>query len=679
MSWNPLPRHRVRLFVLELVVDKKSNKSIFFDRFEEPCRGREGGEGWRGMSLAKTSILLLLQRSGVARARNPIVRGMGLADPHLHVWPSEENSSFYYIYGTHDYSSNNTGFLMKDWWVWSSTDLVEWEEASVLTPNNTPADPATYNECWATDAATDFDGNYFFYLSIGAENVAVVNSSSPTGPWTDALGLPLLPASLGSALDPPTTIRDPSVFWDSYGRGDGEGSAYIIFGTFTYYIARLGNDMMSLAEDPRLVTVINPTGPYGNSTDDKPFIHRKGDVWYLSWGCFYATSNSLYGPYTYRGSFLDTTHIAPAFRTNDTSDGPWYSQGDYQDRHGSFLTAAPARSLALSISGGAGATVGNDYWVGNDRSHSTAPDPANAAFFRTSVMGYVHYRSDGSIAPIVIDGVGVGEYDGRGARIEAENFFRASGLVRKGHEFVVAGGADRFFVEVLNADGAVATLEFPYVRAIGSARGSGDASGDGAVSVSSSGGDGGANGGRVGGDSTTLCFTVWAARGGAPCTPVEVTVLLARMRTGSGEQSDDTSFLSPAPRPLCKLAIDATDDWGTYRMAECCGDIDAGLRDDGAGSIIHGVAAAEMNDTLVALSFQTASPARPVPTERAWNTASNITAGDLSAASAKQQGGGPAGDSSRIDKPTADQQGRRQSSLGTPVVRVDAFSFSWKG
>ena len=99
------------------------------------------------MSFAKTSILLLLQRSGVARARNPIVRGMGLADPHLHVWPSEENSSFYYIYGTHDYSSNNTGFLMKDWWVWSSTDLVEWEEASVLTPNNTPADPATYNEC----------------------------------------------------------------------------------------------------------------------------------------------------------------------------------------------------------------------------------------------------------------------------------------------------------------------------------------------------------------------------------------------------------------------------------------------------------------------------------------------------------------------------------------------------
>ena len=38
--------------------------------------------------------------------------------------------------------------------------------------------------------------------------------------------------------------------------------------------------------------------------DDKPFVHRANGLYYLSWGCFYAVSNSsVYGPYDYVGSF----------------------------------------------------------------------------------------------------------------------------------------------------------------------------------------------------------------------------------------------------------------------------------------------------------------------------------------------------------------------------------------
>jgi arabinoxylan arabinofuranohydrolase len=420
---------------------------------------------------------------GAVNAANPIVSNVGMADPHIHAWSSDPSVDHaFYIYATHDYSANNTGFLMKDWWVWRSADLVSWEEASVLEPENTPADPSTYDACWATDAATNGAGDaYFFYLSIGAEDVAVVNASSPVGPWTDAVGAPLLPASLGSSLNPPTTIRDPSVFWDG-------AAPFIIFGTFTYYVARLGDDMMSLAEKPRLVTVIDPTGPYGNSTDDKPFVHRKDDLWYLSWGCFYSTSNSSYGPYTYRGSFLDTDFIAPAFRTNMT-DGPWYSHGDYADRHGSFFVPSAIKAPGHA---GFGPDLGsvqtsNDYWVGNDRSHSAERDPANAGYFRDSVMGYVHYRVDGSIVPVLIDEVGVGEYDGSAPRIEAENFFTASGAVRKGHEFVEGregaggGGGDRVFMAAVGAS----SLTFPHVRAIGSATGGGGGGGGGGVLICS--------------------------------------------------------------------------------------------------------------------------------------------------------------------------------------------------
>lgn len=68
-------------------------------------------------------------------------------------------------------------------------------------------------------------------------------------------------------------------------------------------MAKLGKDMISLAETPRLVTVHNAYGPFGaNKTDDKPFLHQNAGVYYLSWGCFYATATNPYGPYTYQGT-----------------------------------------------------------------------------------------------------------------------------------------------------------------------------------------------------------------------------------------------------------------------------------------------------------------------------------------------------------------------------------------
>ena len=71
-------------------------------------------------------------------------------------------------------------------------------------------------------------------------------------------------------------------------------------GVFTYYISKLSNDMTSLAETPRLVSFTNHVyGPCGDGkTDDKPFIHKMDETYYLSWGCFYATSSSIYGPFT---------------------------------------------------------------------------------------------------------------------------------------------------------------------------------------------------------------------------------------------------------------------------------------------------------------------------------------------------------------------------------------------
>jgi arabinoxylan arabinofuranohydrolase len=331
---------------------------------------------------------------------------------------------------------------MTDWWVWSSPDLVSWTLADVLLPNATPAAPSDYGSCWATDGAHRKDPatgawEYFFYMSIGKCQTAVMKSTaSPAGPWVNVLGAPLLNASLGDSLSPKACFRDPAVFEDD------DGAHYIISGVFDYYIMRLGDDLVSLAEAPRLVKVLNPTGPYGAKTDDKPFIHKANGLYYLSWGCFYGTSASVYGPYTYAGSAIDTAAISPDFRTNSTS-GPWYSHEDYADRHGSFWTAA-----------------GQWFYASNDRSHST--DRRNAAVFRDTVVGYVHYFANSSIAPVAINGTGVGEY--AAAHVEAENFMALRGGARKVH---LPARGDAFVVAVEEPRGA--TLAFPNVRGLGAA------------------------------------------------------------------------------------------------------------------------------------------------------------------------------------------------------------------
>ena len=172
----------------------------------------------------------------------------------------------------------------------------------------------------------------------------------------------------------------------------GGGDYYLIFGVKTYYIGRLNPDMISFAEKPKPVTIHNSIGSNGpGKTGDKPFLHIYNSTYYLSWGGFYATGQSPYGPFTFRGSVISTSTIAPDFRMNDTNPDPsaWWAAEDQADRHGSFFTLH-----------------GQWYFACNDRSHSS--DEAHPGVYRDPILAYVHYLSNGSIAPIVIDRHGGG-------------------------------------------------------------------------------------------------------------------------------------------------------------------------------------------------------------------------------------------------------------------------------
>ena len=313
-------------------------------------------------------------------AGNPILEGLGVCDPQVRVYGDRA-----YLYATHDESVQSKDFVMHDWWVWSSADLVNWRHECNIRPEDTYYGKSCAS-CWATDAISR-NGKYYFYFSRGPMEIGVMASDSPTGPWMDPLRRPLI--AEGST---PTDARDPGILLDD------DGEAYIIFGVWDFYIARLNPDMISLAEVPRLVVLDQKMGPYGpGKTDDKPFLHKHGGHYYLSWGCYYAMSNNVYGPYIYKASLVIEERVASEFR-----------KGLTMDRHGSFFEMHS-----------------QSYFICNDQSF-----PGSTPVFRNSVISYIHYRNNGEIEPIEITRIGVGQYDARLPRLQAENYFAAAGATK---------------------------------------------------------------------------------------------------------------------------------------------------------------------------------------------------------------------------------------------------------
>ena len=288
---------------------------------------------------------------------NPILPGIGLCDPHVRIFEGKA-----WLYASHDYSPDNTGYRMDDWWVWSSPDLAHWKHEGILRPEQTYWGQPLY-ACWAVDAACR-DGRYYLYFSRGPREIGVVAAPGPGGPWSDPLGKPLIAEG-----DVDTKSRDPGILVDD------DGTAYIVFGTWDFYIAPLADDMVSLADKPRMIELDHKEGPYGpGKTDDKPFLHKRDGLYYLSWGCFYAVSERVEGPYRYRGSIITPEHTDPLFH-----------QGLLMDRHGSFFTFH-----------------GRDYFICNDQSY-----PGSHQFFRNSIIAEVHYLDNGDIAPLELTTRGV--------------------------------------------------------------------------------------------------------------------------------------------------------------------------------------------------------------------------------------------------------------------------------
>src|SRR5436190_3258300 len=162
-------------------------------------------------------------------AHNPIIDA-GLADPSVKVFGGRA-----YIYGTQDFSPNDTTWIAKDWHGLSSSDLVTWVDSGVILGDDSLAWRVRSDRDWAPDV-TFFSNRYYFYFALGddvngvTDMIGVAVGSSPAGPFTDVLGRALVAPSTT-----PTRAIDPMAFQDA------DGSRYLIWGNGRPTIAQLND------------------------------------------------------------------------------------------------------------------------------------------------------------------------------------------------------------------------------------------------------------------------------------------------------------------------------------------------------------------------------------------------------------------------------------------------------
>jgi Glycosyl hydrolases family 43 len=260
----------------------------------------------------------------------PIVSHIYTADPSAHVFEGR-----IYVYPSHDFEAGvpqddlGSHFAMRDYHV-LSMDTV----GGKVTDHGVALDikdvPWAGRQMWAPDAA-EKGGKYFLYFPVKNKQdvfrIGVAVSDKPAGPFKAE------PEAIEGSYS-----MDPAVFKDT------DGKYYMYFGgiwggqlqrwaTGTYVakdtyppndqpaltpkVAQMRADMLGFSEKPRDVVILDEQGKPLTAGDNKrrffeaSWMHKYRGKYYFSYSTgdthfiVYATGDSPYGPFTYRGKILE--------------------------------------------------------------------------------------------------------------------------------------------------------------------------------------------------------------------------------------------------------------------------------------------------------------------------------------------------------------------------------------
>jgi len=280
---------------------------------------------------------------------NPIIRDKHTADPAVLV-----EGDTLWLFAGHDAAGNQSGYVMKDWLLYSTTDMKHWTEY----PSPLRIDDfrwADSKQAYAGHVAKGKDGRYYWYVSTNWCGIGVAVADKITGPYRDALGKPLLTNKDCFASKHSWACIDPAILIDD------DGTAYIIWGNRECYCAKLKDNMTETDGEIRRIDVPDFT--------EAPWMHKHNGKYYLTYASgwpekiAYAVSDNIFGPYTPMGVISEiagnsnTTHPA-IVRFKDQwlffshngglSDGGSYSRSviaepmSYdRDGHINFIPATP--------------------------------------------------------------------------------------------------------------------------------------------------------------------------------------------------------------------------------------------------------------------------------------------------------------------------------------------------
>ena len=268
-------------------------------------------------SRALILSLILLFFTTCLLAQNPIIRNQFTADPSARVFEGKV-----YLYPSHDILANKERgrigwFCMEDYHVFSSANLTDWiDHGVIVSQNEVPWVDSTSYSMWAPDCIYR-NGKYYFYFPAMSKNkeirfgmrIGVAVSEKPSGPF----------------IPQPEPIKnvhgiDPNIFIDK------DGQAYLYWAARNIYVAKLKENMLELASEPKVIEGLPDKG-----LKEGPFIFERNGIYYLTYPHVqdkterleYATSNNPIGPFKVTGVIMDES---PECWTNHQSIIEYKSQ-----------------------------------------------------------------------------------------------------------------------------------------------------------------------------------------------------------------------------------------------------------------------------------------------------------------------------------------------------------------
>ena len=244
---------------------------------------------------------------------NPLFRNRYTADPATLV-----SNGRLYVYCGHDECFEDRpgyegkyGFNITDWVCYSTEDMQTWTDHGVVLK---PTDFSwCEGEAWASQVI-EKNGKYYFYSSCQSTSpcygkaIGVAVSDSPLGPFVDALGKPLVNDEM--------TDNGQRGWWNDFDPTvliDDDGTAWMVWGNGTCFMAKLKDNMIEIDGDIRVLDV--------PSYVEGPWLHKRGDMYYLTYPSInmggetmgfggetisYCTAPGIEGPWTFRGLLTGT-------------------------------------------------------------------------------------------------------------------------------------------------------------------------------------------------------------------------------------------------------------------------------------------------------------------------------------------------------------------------------------